>query len=174
MADKNLETIIKDTKKLLKDDKFIAFSGVDRTTLDKKAFTNAIKVHANTVYPKLKFAVEHPGTCIESVYIYSKHSHACLYIPPVGIGERKNRTIAVTVSVDGDTAVFENPGLSYRMGCGYFHIDCKTQFDFELALLKIRTILVATDDVFKAVSSLHDDINLVTDKDPKSPLTKAR
>jgi hypothetical protein len=172
METKDLDTFVKDTKKLLKDDKFIAFSGVDRTTLDKKAFTNALKATAKTV--KMTVAVEHPGTCIESVYIYSKHSHACLYIPPVGMGERKNRTIAVTVSVDGDTAVFENPGLSYRMGCGYFHIDCKTQFDFELALLKIRTILVATDDVFKAVSSLHDDINLVTDKDPKSPLTKAR
>ena len=172
MEPKDLETIIKDTKKLLKDDKFIAFSGVDRTTLDKKAFTDALKCHANTVYPKLKFAIQYPGTCVENVYIYTKHAHACLYIPPLGEGKRKSRTIAVTVRMDGGTAVFENPGLSYKMDCGYFQLNGKTQYDFELALLKIRSILVTVDDAYKAIGDLRDTIDNVTDRDPKSPLVK--
>ncbi len=171
MEKKNLETIIKDTKKLLKDDKFIAFSGIDRTTLDKKAFTKALKSVTN-ICSDIKVAVENPGTCIESVYIYSKRSHACLYIPPVGKGERKNRKIAVTVNVDGDPIVFENLGLSYKMNCGYFRIDAKTQLDFELSLLKIRNILVSSDVLASAVNGLKDTIDAVTDRDPKSPLTK--
>lgn len=171
METKDLANIIKDTKKLLKDDKFIAFSGVDRTTMDKKAFTNALKSTAS-LCTDLKVAVEYPGTCIESVYVYCKRSHACLYIPPVGKGERKNRKIAVTVNVDGDPIVFENPGLAYKMGCGYFRINAKTQLDFEISLLKIRNILVSSDVLASAVNGLKDTIDAVTDRDPQSPLVK--
>lgn len=171
MEKKNLETIIKDTKKLLADEKFIAFSGIDRTTLDKKAFTNALKTTAS-VCSDIKVAVEYRGTCIESVYVYSKRSHACLSIPPVGEGERKNRKITVIVNVDGDLFVFANPGLSYKMGCGYFSINAKTELDFEIALLKIRNILVSSDVLASAVNGLKDTIDAVTDRDPKSPLTK--
>lgn len=171
MEAKDLANIIKDTKKLLKDDKFIAFSGIDRTTLDKKAFTKALKSTAN-LCTDLKVAVEYPGTCVESVYVYSKRSHACLCIPPVGEGERKCRKIAVTVNVDGNSFVFENLGLLYRMGCGYFRIDAKTQLDFEIALLKIRNILVSSDLLASAVNGLKDTIDAVTDRDPKSPLIK--
>jgi hypothetical protein len=172
MADKNLETIIKDTKKLLKDDKFIAFSGVDRTTLDKKAFTDALKVTAKTV--KMTVAVEYPGSSVEDVYIYSMYANARLSIPPMGESMRKTRTISVQVRIDDGLSVFQNLGLDYKMPVGYFQINGKSQFDFELALLKIRSVLEAADKVVSASKELQSTIHTVTDLDIGSPFTKAR
>jgi hypothetical protein len=172
MADKNLETIIKDTKKLLKDDKFIAFSGVDRTTLDKKAFTDALKATAKTV--KMTVAVEYPGSCVENLYIYSMYSHACLSIPPIGESMRKSRTISVHVRIDDGLSVFRNMGLDYNMPVGYFQINGKSQFDFELALLKIRSVLEAADKVVSASKELQSTIRTVSELDTESPFTKAR
>lgn len=172
MEKKNLANIIKDTKKLLKDDKFIAFSGVDRTTLDKKAFTDALKATAKTV--KMTVAVEYPGSCVENLYIYSMYSHACLSIPPIGASMRKSRTISVHVRIDDGLIVFRNMGLDYDMPVGYFKIDGKNQFDFELALLKIRSVLEAADKVVVANKKLQSTIHTVTDLDIGSPFTKAR
>jgi len=172
MADKNLETIIKDTKKLLKDDKFIAFSGVDRTTLNKKAFTDALKATAKTV--KMTVAVEYPGSCVENVYIYSKHSNARISIPPMGESMRKTRNISVHVRIDDGLSVFRNLGLDYNMPVGYFQINGKSQFDFELALLKIRSVLEAADKVVSASKELQSTIRTVSELDTESPFTKAR
>jgi hypothetical protein len=172
MADNNLEKIIKDTKKLLKDDKFIAFSGVDRTTLDKKAFTNALKVSADTL--KMKVAVEYPGSCVENLYIYSKHSHACLTIPPMGEFMRKTRHVSVHIRMTDGLSVFRNLGTDYTMPVGYFKIDGQTQFDFELAFLKIRSVLERADNLVNANNALQSTIRTVTELDTESPFTKAR
>ena len=172
METKDLEQFVKETKKLLKDDKFIAFSGIDRTTLDKKAFTNALKVSANTL--KMKVAVEYPGSCAENVYIYSKHSNARISIPPMGESMRKTRNISVHVRIDDGLSVFRNMGLDYNMPVGYFQINGKSQFDFELALLKIRSVLEKADKEVSASKELQSTIRTVSELDTKSPFTKAR
>lgn len=172
MKTKDLETIIKNTKTLLKDDKFIAFSGVDRTTLNKKAFTDALKATAKTV--KMTVAVEYPGSSVESVYIRSRHSYACLTLPPMGESMRKTRTISVRVRLDAELSVFKNLGLDYTMPVGYFKIDGKNQFDFELALLKIRSVLDEADKVVEANNELQSTIRTVSELDTNSPFTKSR
>lgn len=167
METKYLDAFVKDTKKLLKDDKFIAFAGVGRTTLDKKSFTKALKSVSSTC-SGLKVAI----TSAESVYIYTKHAHACISVSPFGESKRKNRKLSVHIVADGETAVFKNPGIPYLMETGYFYINSKTQFDFEVALLKIRSILVSADVLASAVQGLKDTIDAVTDRDPQSPLVK--
>lgn len=164
METKDLETYFKDTKNLLKDNKFIAFSGVDRTTLDKKAFTKALKSVSSTC-SGIKVAITYPGTSAESVYIYTKYAHAWITVSPFGESKRKNRKLSVIIVADGETAVFKNPGIPNLMEMGYFHINSKTQFDFEIALLKIRSILVAADVVASAVEGLKDTIDAVTETD---------
>ena len=170
METKDLATIIKNTKKLLKDDKFIAFSGIDRTTLNKKAFTDALKVSTNTL--KMKVAVEYPGSSVEDIYIYSKYANARLSIPPMGESMMKTRKIFVHVRIDDVLNVFRNVGLDYAMPVGYFEVYGKNQFDFELALLKIRSVLEAADKVVKANNELQSTIHTVTELDIHSPFIK--
>ena len=60
------------------------------------------------------------------------------------------------------------------MPVGYFKINGKNQFDFELALLKIRSVLEAADKVVAANKELQSTIRTVSELDTESPFTKSR
>jgi hypothetical protein len=170
MLTTEIKAAIKKSKKLLADDKFVAFAGVATTTVNKKLFTDVLKSH-NKIF-KTNVIVEWPGLPAETIFAYSKKglARASIYIQTTGASEATSDHISVTFGTDGDLPIFNTPEFPIWSGAMHLHLKANESGKFNLAMLKINSILQELETLVEAHQAVQNMLKLSIEMDQDSPL----
>lgn len=159
--------ITKETKKYLKDPKFVVFEYVqtydlDTLGIDKIALTKALKDAQGMSVTKV--ALNFPKTNLESIIIHSKRCYAIIRPDKEHHSGKLFVTIENYEPYDDNQALLPSPNQ--------YTIEAKTATEFYHAFVRVHNILVFNDAAVKAKAELAETIEQVTTNCTDDPFLK--